>query len=164
MIPKTKAHIPPEIEQEMTIEPPGKNFFRVLVMGLALVLVSHLAGFPRLTKPETGQPPAQKAERMPDQLPDLSAGAEYQLRLSGGDFAMVDSREFAVVEELPDLVQDRAYHSRLSDLLSSRPTEKLKTDQLKAPEKQFGKDLGICRETGGKTTCYILVNLENLTD
>jgi predicted SnoaL-like aldol condensation-catalyzing enzyme len=62
MIPKTKAHIPPEIEQEMTIAPPAKRFFGVLVMGVALVLASHLAGFPRLTKPETGQPLAQEAE------------------------------------------------------------------------------------------------------
>lgn len=62
MIPKTKAHIPPEVEQEMTIEPPVKRFFGVLVIGVALVLVSHWAGFLRLTKPETGQPPAQEAE------------------------------------------------------------------------------------------------------
>jgi hypothetical protein len=62
MRPKTKAHIPPEIEQEMTIEPPIKRFFGVLVIGVALVLVSHLAGFPRLTKPETGQPLVAEAE------------------------------------------------------------------------------------------------------
>ena len=203
MIPKTKAHPSPEIEQEMTIEPPGKHVFGVLVIGLALLLASLLAGFPRLTKLETGQPPvqeteampdqlqetgqplAQKAEVMPDQLQDLSAVAEYQFRLSSGDFGQLDGRKFAVVEGLPDQILDRqaladyqsllgsgdfnalaeyqrplvgsdfsrlggrkladvvelpdqipdrqalaAYQSRLSDLLSSRPTEKLKTDKL----------------------------------
>jgi hypothetical protein len=107
MIPKTEAHTPPEFEQEMTIEPPAKRFFGALVIGVAIVLASHLAGFPRLTKPETGQPLAQKAEVMPDQLQDLSAVAEYQFRLSGGDFGQVDSSEFTGVEELPDQIPDR---------------------------------------------------------
>jgi hypothetical protein len=64
--------------------------------------------------------PAQPAGVMPEQLQDLSAVAEYQSRLSGGDFGKVDTRGWAAVEAAPDQIPDRQaladYQARLSDL------------------------------------------------
>jgi uncharacterized lipoprotein YajG len=64
--------------------------------------------------------PAQLAGVMPEQLQDLSAVAEYQSRLSGGEFGEVDTRGWAAVEAVPDQIADHQaladYQARLSDL------------------------------------------------